>query len=132
MTDQREGIGCIPCSALDSALALLACGPQREADPIKWTAAAYAMTKHCKGKEDVSEAAMRIIANSREWYQRRVSMLAREQKRMRDPERTLVCDIIANGQLLPDPQGKRYGLPNATAQTPPTETQTNDQNTNEL
>jgi len=46
---------------------------------------------------------------SRDFYQRRCNMLQAEQKRMRDPERTLVCDILANGQLLPDPHGKRYG-----------------------
>jgi len=46
---------------------------------------------------------------SRQWYQHRVDMLQCEQHRMRDPERTLVCDIIANGTLLPDPDGKRYG-----------------------
>jgi hypothetical protein len=47
-------------------------------------------------------------------YQRRgerLALLARVQKHMRDPERTLVCDILANGQLLPDPHGKRYGFP---------------------
>lgn len=40
----------------------------------------------------------------------KLDMLQREQRRMRDPERTLVCDIIANGALLPDPDGKRYGM----------------------
>jgi len=40
----------------------------------------------------------------------RLALLARVQKHMRDPERTLVCDILANGQLLPDPNGKRYGF----------------------
>lgn len=33
---------------------------------------------------------------------------------MRDPERTIVCDIIANGQLLPDPNNTRYGTHNST------------------
>ena len=28
---------------------------------------------------------------------------------MRDPERTIVCDILANGALLPDPNRRRYG-----------------------
>jgi len=49
--------------------------------------------------------AERRLARIRE----RVEMLACEQTRMRDPERTLVCDILANGQLLPDPKGTRYG-----------------------
>ena len=52
----------------------------------------------------------RKLAHSADWNRRRVEMLARLQKHMRDPERTLVCDILANGQLLPDPQGKRYGF----------------------
>ena len=45
-----------------------------------------------------------------DWYLRRVNLLGKVQKHMRDPERTLVCDILANGQLLPDPHGKRYGF----------------------
>ena len=48
-----------------------------------------------------------------EWYSRRVNLLGAVQKHMRDPERTLVCDILANGQLLPDQNGKRYGFVNA-------------------
>jgi len=40
----------------------------------------------------------------------KLDLLQKNQKYMRDPERTLVCDIIANGQLLPDPEGKRYSL----------------------
>jgi hypothetical protein len=41
---------------------------------------------------------------------KKLALLARCQKHMRDPERTLVCDILANGQLLPDPKGERYGF----------------------
>ena len=52
----------------------------------------------------------RKLAHSADWNRRRVEMLSRLQKHMRDPERTLVCDILANGQLLPDPHGKRYGF----------------------
>ena len=43
------------------------------------------------------------------FYCARCDMLIREQSRMRDPERQIVCDILANGALLPDPQGTRYG-----------------------
>lgn len=50
------------------------------------------------------------LSQSLDWNRRRVEMLARFQKRMRDPERQLVCDILANGQLLPDPTGRRYGF----------------------
>jgi len=28
---------------------------------------------------------------------------------MKDPERQIVCDILANNTLLPDPNGRRYG-----------------------
>ncbi len=59
----------------------------------------YELVEHC-----------RKLAHSADWNRRRVEMLSRLQKHMRDPERTLVCDILANGQLLPDPQGKRYGF----------------------
>lgn len=52
----------------------------------------------------------RKLAHSADWNRRRVEMLSRLQKHMRYPERTLVCDILANGQLLPDPEGKRYGF----------------------
>ena len=50
------------------------------------------------------------LEHSQDWNSRRVKMLSMFQKHMRDPERTLVCDILANGQLLPDPHGKRYGF----------------------
>ena len=45
-----------------------------------------------------------------DFYRRRCELLQAHQASMRDPERTLVCDILANGQLLPDPAGQRYGL----------------------
>ena len=69
------------------------------------------------------------LVNSRNWNKRRLDLLASVQKHMRDPERQLVCDILANGQLLPDPHGTRYGfpasgnehlsLPNASVDLPP-------------
>ena len=43
------------------------------------------------------------------FYKRRVELLQEWQSKMRDPERTIACDIIANGQILPDPHGTRYG-----------------------
>jgi len=52
----------------------------------------------------------RWLEHSQDWNSRRVKMLSMLQKHMRDPERTLVCDVLANGQLLPDPHGKRYGF----------------------
>ena len=48
------------------------------------------------------------LLNSLSFYQKRCQLLGHVQSRMRDPERTLVCDILANGTLLPDPTGERY------------------------
>ena len=46
---------------------------------------------------------------SKAFYQRRCDALQDLQNRMRDPERTIVCDILANGHLLPDgAAGNRY------------------------
>ena len=51
-----------------------------------------------------------VQQKSRDFYRRRCDLLQEWQGRMRDPERTLVCDILANGQTLPDPHGTRYPL----------------------
>lgn len=48
-------------------------------------------------------------SQEREFYRKRCDLLQEWQSRMRDPERTIVCDILANGQTLPDPDGARYG-----------------------
>jgi len=52
----------------------------------------------------------RTLHHSAERNSARLRLLSRVQKHLRDPERQLVCDIIANGQLLPDPSGQRYGF----------------------
>jgi hypothetical protein len=52
----------------------------------------------------------RKLTHTAAWNRSRVDMLSRLQRYMRYPERNLVCDIIANGQLLPDPRGERYGF----------------------
>ena len=49
-----------------------------------------------------------------DFYRQRVDLLQEQQKVMRDPERTIVCDVIANCALLPDP--KRYAIPVAEAE----------------
>ncbi len=46
------------------------------------------------------------------FYKSRCELLAKHQNTMRDPERTLVCDILANGQLLHGIENKRYKLEN--------------------
>jgi hypothetical protein len=40
----------------------------------------------------------------------RLHRLQQENAQFREPERTLLCDLLANGTLLPDPDGKRYGV----------------------
>lgn len=40
------------------------------------------------------------LEQSVEFYKSRCDELQRVQKRMRDPERKLVCDILANGHTL--------------------------------
>jgi hypothetical protein len=52
------------------------------------------------------------LERERDWYRCRVKLLEQHKSMLREPELTLVCDIMANGQLMPDPDGKRYG-PNA-------------------
>lgn len=39
---------------------------------------------------------------SRDFYKRRVDLLQKWQSRMGEPARTIVCDILANGQTLPE------------------------------
>lgn len=48
--------------------------------------------------------------DSLNFYKRRVEALQQWQSKMRDPERTIVCDIIANGCTL-EPSGDRYKQP---------------------
>jgi hypothetical protein len=55
------------------------------------------------------QASVERLQRSADFYRRRVDLLQQWQSRMRDPERTIVCDIIANAQMLPDPEGRRYG-----------------------
>ena len=44
-----------------------------------------------------------------ERYEAKLHLLQREQSRFGNgKERTLLCDILANGQMMPDPKGKRY------------------------
>ena len=56
------------------------------------------------------------LRHSAAFYKRRCDELQRWQSAMRDPERTLVCDVLANGDTLPSAHvNGRYGsmTPNA-------------------
>ena len=45
------------------------------------------------------------------WHQRRWMALQMHQTKMREPERTIVCDILANGELMhPTVAGDRYSV----------------------
>ena len=70
---------------------------------------------HANGRKCVDwDAVERILwpySSPRSPEMKRLDMLASAQVRMREPERTIVCDILANGGLLPDPSGDRYGFP---------------------
>jgi hypothetical protein len=49
--------------------------------------------------------------SSAAWHRRRWMALQMHQQRMREPERTIVCDIIANGELMhPTVAGDRYAI----------------------
>jgi hypothetical protein len=50
------------------------------------------------------------VKDSLDFYKRRVEALQQWQSKMRDPERTVVCDILANGHTL-EPAGDRYATP---------------------
>jgi vacuolar-type H+-ATPase subunit I/STV1 len=51
-------------TALDRAFALLKCSPIKDPEnSSEYGRAAYNLSVHCQGKEDVSEAAMRIFAH---------------------------------------------------------------------
>lgn len=57
-------------------------------------------------REQLSEAQSKA-----EFYKRRVELLHEWQNKMRDPERNIVCDILANGQTFaPAIAGNRYTL----------------------
>jgi len=55
------------------------------------------------------------VKDSLDFYKRRVEALQQWQSKMRDPERTVVCDILANGHTL-EFAGNRYTPPAAQRQ----------------
>lgn len=53
---------------------------------------------------------LKELRNTAAFYKRRCDALQAWQSSMRDPERTVVCDILANGFTLDQPfAGDRYG-----------------------
>ena len=48
------------------------------------------------------------------WHRRRWMALQMHQTKTREPERTMVCDILANGELMhPTVAGDRYAIKDA-------------------
>lgn len=62
----------------------------------------------------VADKQLADALDSLAFYRRRCELLQSWQSKMRDPERTIVCDILANGQILRGPDGQpaacRYAL----------------------
>lgn len=54
------------------------------------------------------------MRDSRDFYKRRTDELQKAQSQMRDPERTMVCDILANGRLLVPAAGRYNTSPPAS------------------
>jgi len=103
-------VGCCDLVRLHNAIQSAICSMRHpRMDSGNQTREALMMILDAADKESMKKL------RSLDFYRSRIVMLSNEQKRMRDPERTLVCDIIANGQLLPDPEGKRYGMHNESS-----------------
>lgn len=68
--------------------------------------------------------AARDLASSLHFFKSRCDALQACQSSMRDPERTMVCDILANGFLLTNGKGElapeRYSIKAETPAAPPT------------
>ena len=59
--------------------------------------------------QQIQDKQIERLENSLRFYRSRCELLQKVQIHMRDPERTIVCDILANNSLLPDPKRTRYG-----------------------
>ena len=57
---------------------------------------------------------LELAESSLAWHRRRWMALQMHQTKMREPERTMVCDILANGELMhPTVAGDRYAIKEA-------------------
>lgn len=54
---------------------------------------------------------LELAESSVAWHRRRWMALQMHKTKMREPERTIVCDILANGELMhPTVAGDRYAV----------------------
>ncbi len=113
--------------ALKEALDLLrelAAGPVQEATPDDMKvydaiAANYAAPQQQAEPVQDIQKALKDAQHTADFYRRRCEALQQWQSRMRDPERTVVCDILANGFTLDPPiPHNRYALPAEPVQEP--------------
>lgn len=88
-------------------------GPWYTADQLR----AYADTTcamRAQAAPAVADKQLSDALDSLAFYRRRCELLQSWQSKMRDPERTIICDILANGQILRGPDGQpdacRYAL----------------------
>lgn len=76
-----------------------------------------AAPKPPEAEENLLQDQLDEALQSLEFYKRRCDLLQSIQTRMRDPERTMVCDVLANGHLLQGGDGQpdkaRYAPPEA-------------------
>ena len=57
---------------------------------------------------------LELAESSVAWHRRRWMALQMHQSKMREPERTMVCDILAHGELMhPTVAGDRYAVKDA-------------------
>lgn len=57
---------------------------------------------------------LELADSSVAWHRRRWMALQMHQSKMREPERTMVCDILAHGELMhPTVAGDRYAVKDA-------------------
>ena len=62
---------------------------------------------------------LELAESSVAWHRRRWLALQMHQTKMREPERTMVCDILANGELMhPTIAGDRYAIKDAMESKP--------------
>jgi hypothetical protein len=60
-------------------------------------------------ERDAAIAERDAFRESTDFYRQRIQTLHDWQSKMRDPERIIVCDILANGRTL-EPAGDRYAM----------------------
>ena len=111
----------------DAAMAVLYAGVTRGTTNALWRAYRAALLAAAPAPEaDDLQKQLDDALSSLDFYKRRSAALQSCQHMMRDPERTMVCDILANGSLLINGKGKlaaeRYAPAQAqqSSEPPPT------------